>query len=166
VEKKEGKFFPTPVGTSVNDFLITNFPDVFDYKFTAEMEDDLDKIANGSAEWVRTIRAFWGPFGKKLTSVGEKSKRVKIEVEKVGRACPECKKGELVIRIGRFGKFISCSRFPDCKHTEKYLEKAGMKCPECKKGDVVIKTTKRKKRFFGCSRYPECKWASWRKPQG
>lgn len=164
VEKKEGKFYPTPVGISVNDFLITNFPDVFEYKFTAEMEADLDKIANGETEWVKTIRTFWGPFDKKLVNVTENSKRVKIEVEKTGRSCPECKVGELVIRIGRFGKFISCSRFPECKHTEKYVEKAGMKCPECGKGDVIIKTTKRGKRFYGCSRYPDCKWASWRKP--
>jgi len=165
VEKKEGKFYPTPVGISVNDFLITNFPDVFEYKFTAEMEADLDKIANGEVEWVKTIKTFWGPFDKKLVNVTENSKRVKIEVEKTGRSCPECKVGELVIRIGRFGKFISCSRFPECKHTEKYVEKAGMKCPECGKGDVIIKTTKRGKRFYGCSRYPDCKWASWRKPQ-
>jgi len=71
----------------------------------------------------------------------------------------------LVIRIGRFGKFISCSRFPDCKYTEKYLEKIGMICPDCGKGDVIIKKSKRGRNFFGCSRYPECKWASWRSPK-
>ena len=91
-------------------------------------------------------------------------KRVKIETEKLGRACPECNEGELVVRIGRFGKFISCSRFPDCKYTEKYLEKTGAKCPDCKKGDVIIKKSGRGRKFFGCSRYPDCKWASWRKP--
>ena len=74
------------------------------------------------------------------------------------------KQGDLVIRVGRFGKFISCSLFPECKHTEKYIEKLGMKCPECKKGDIIVKTTRRGKKFYGCSRYPKCKWASWRKP--
>ena len=172
VEKDEGTFSPTPVGVAVNDFLVKNFPEELNYQFTAEMEDDLDNIATGEKKWVETIKKFWGPFGKKIKVVTKEGKRVKIETEKLGRACPECeerglpraKRGELVIRIGRFGKFISCSRFPDCKYTEKYLEKTGAKCPDCKKGDVIIKKSGRGRKFFGCSRYPECKWASWRKP--
>ena len=164
VEKKEGKFFPTPVGVAVNDFLIPNFPQVFDYAFTAEMEADLDKVADGKVSWQDSIKKFWDPFAGKLASV-ENAKRVKIEVEKLGKACPECKKGELVVRIGRFGKFISCSRFPDCKFTEKYVEKIGMKCPKCGKGEVIVKKTGKGKRFFGCSIYPKCKGASWRKPE-
>src|SRR3990170_995165 len=165
VEKTEGKFFPTPVGVAVNDFLMKNFPDVFDYQFTAEMEDDLDKVADGKVEWTGSIKKFWSPFSKKLKSVGDHSKRVKIEVQKLGKACPKCKKGELVVRIGRFGKFVSCSRFPECDFTEKYVEKVGMKCPKCKKGDVIVKKTGKGKRFFGCSRFPDCKWASWRDPK-
>lgn len=165
VEKKEGKFFPTPIGVAVNDFLIEYFPDIFEYKFTAEMEDDLDSIANGKVEWTSLIKKFWSPFDKTLEIVQKGSKRVKIEVEKLGKECPACKKGELVIRIGRFGKFISCSSFPDCRYTEKYIEKVGIKCPKCKKGEVVVKKTYRGKKFFGCSRYPECKYASWRNPK-
>ena len=165
VEKTEGKFFPTPVGIAVTEFLVKNFPDVFEYSFTAEMEDNLDKIADGKAEWQKVMRKFWNPFGKKLGTVEKKSKRVKIETEKLGKKCPECKKGELVIRIGRFGKFISCSRFPDCKFTDKYVEKVGMKCPKCKKGDVIVKKTGKGRRFFGCSRYPDCDFASWKNPK-
>ncbi|MFC1626037.1 type I DNA topoisomerase [Patescibacteria group bacterium] len=164
VEKNEGKFFATPVGMAVSDFLVGNFPNIFDYEFTAGMEDGLDKIAQGEGKWVKTIKDFWNPFDKHLKSVTKNSKRVKIAAEKLGKKCPDCKKGELVIRIGRFGKFISCSRFPDCKHTEKYIEKIGVKCPECTKGDAIYKKSSKGKRFFGCSRYPECKWASWRKP--
>lgn len=171
-EKDEGVFKPTTIANAVIDFLIKNFPEELEYQFTADMEGDLDNIANGEKKWVETIKKFWGPFGKKIKVVTKEGKRVKIETEKLGRACPECeerglpraKRGELVIRIGRFGKFISCSRFPDCKHTEKYLEKTGAKCPDCKKGDVIIKKSGRGRKFFGCSRYPECKWASWRKP--
>jgi len=166
VEKSEGKFSPTTVGEAVNDFLITNFPDVFEYKFTAGMEDSLDKVANGEAKWTGIIKDFYKPLEGKIGKVDKNAKRVKIETEKLGRKCPECKEGELVIRIGRFGKFISCSRFPDCKYTEKYVEKVGMKCPECKIGDVIVKKTGKGRNFFGCSRYPECKWASWRKPTG
>ncbi len=164
VEKTDGKFFPTPVGFAVTDFLVTNFDKIFDYSFTAEMESELDDVAKGEREWHKMMADFYAPFDKKLVSVEEKSQRVKIEAEKLGRKCPTCSEGDLVIRIGRFGKFISCSRFPDCKHTEKYVEKLDMKCPECGEGEVIIKTTKRGKKFFGCSRYPNCKWASWKKP--
>lgn len=172
VEKDEGKFFPTPIGTAVTDFLVHNFPDVVDYSFTADMEGSLDSIANGKKEWTGMMKTFYTPFEKKLKIVEKKSKRVKIEAEKLGKKCPTCEKegrtgtkqGELVIRTGRFGKFISCSLFPECKHTEKYVEKLGLKCPKCKKGEIVVKTTKIGKKFYGCSRYPDCDWASWRKP--
>jgi len=165
VEKEEGKFIPTPVGVAVNDFLMEHFPEVFDYQFTAEMESDLDKVADGKNKWEESIKKFWNPFEKKLTSTEDHSKRVKIEVEKLGLDCPKCKKGELVVRIGRFGKFVSCSRFPDCDFTEKYIEKIGMKCPKCKKGDVIVKKTGKGKKFFGCSMYPKCDFASWRNPK-
>ncbi len=165
VEKDEGVFKPTSIGFAVNDFLMKNFPEELDYQFTADMENDLDNVANGEKKWEEPIKKFWGPFSKKVKVVTKEGKRVKIEVEKTGKKCPECKEGELVIRIGRFGKFISCSRFPDCKHTEKYIEKTGAKCPECKEGDVIVKKSGRGRKFFGCSRYPDCKWASWRKPE-
>jgi len=165
VEKNEGKFSPTTVGEAVTDFLVGNFPDVFEYAFTAGMEDGLDKIANGENKWTNIIKTFYKPLANKIGIVDKKAKRVKIETEKLGKKCPDCKDGELVIRIGRFGKFVSCSKFPDCKHTEKYLEKVGVKCPECKEGDVIIKKTGKGRNFFGCSRYPECKYASWRSPK-
>ena len=165
VEKTEGKFFPTSIGEAVTDFLVKNFTDIFEYEFTAGMEDSLDKVANGEAKWTGIIKDFYKPFASKIGIVDKKAERVKIETEKLGKKCPECKEGELVIRIGRFGKFISCSRFPDCKYTEKYLEKVGVKCPECKIGDVIVKKTSKGRKFFGCSRYPECKYASWRSPK-
>lgn len=165
VEKTEGKFAPTTIGEAVNDFLIMNFSDVFEYKFTAEMEDDLDKIANGDVLWVGIMKEFYKPFEKKIGEVDKNAGRVKIETEKLGKKCPDCSEGELVIRLGRFGKFVSCSRFPDCKYTQRYIEKVGVKCPECQTGDVIIKKTGKGRKFFGCSRYPECKYASWRAPK-
>lgn len=170
VEKQDGKFFPTTVGVAVNDFLLKNFDDVFDYQFTAEMEDDLDKVAEGKLEWEKRMKTFYTPLAKKLKDVEKNADRVKIEVEKLGKKCPECGKehgGELVIRMGRFGKFISCSRFPDCKHTEKFMNKINMKCPECGEkhgGEVIIKRTGKGRSFYGCSRYPDCKFASWKDP--
>lgn len=163
-EKEDGKFFATAVGEAVSDFLIGNFSDIFEYSFTALMESELDKIANGKLAWVKAIKEFWDPLAGKLKGVEKTAERVKIQTEATGRECPECKKGELVVRTGRFGKFISCSTFPECKYTEKLVTKINMKCPDCGEGEVIVKTTKRKRKFFGCSRYPACKWASWKKP--
>ncbi|KKQ36747.1 MAG: topoisomerase protein [Candidatus Woesebacteria bacterium GW2011_GWA1_37_7] len=173
VEKLEGKFQPTPIGIAVNDFLVKNFDEVVEYSFTAGMENQLDDIANGGLDWHKMMKTFYDPFEKELGSVEKNAGRVKIEVQKLGKKCPTCEKegrvgdkqGELVIRTGRFGKFISCSLFPDCKHTDKYVEKLNMKCLKCGKGEIIIKSTKRGKKFYGCSRYPKCDWASWRKPE-
>lgn len=165
VEKIEGNFHPTRLGKAVTIFLQKYFPKIMDYEFTAGMEDELDKIAQGNRKWVPVLRDFFRPFAKQVDEVKDKAKRVKIEVEKTGRVCPECKKGEVVIRLGRFGRFLSCSRFPDCKYTQNYVQKVGKKCPDCKKGDVVVRRSKKGRRFFGCSRYPECKWASWCQPK-
>ncbi|QQG47404.1 MAG: type I DNA topoisomerase [Candidatus Woesebacteria bacterium] len=164
VEKNEGKFFATSVGMAVSDFLLHNFAEVVDFSFTAEMEDKLDSVANGKTKWQKEIKDFYTPFDKKLSDA-EKADRVKIETEKLNEKCPECKEGELVVRVGRFGKFISCSRFPDCKYTAKYMEKINMKCPECRQGEVILKRTKKGRKFYGCSRYPDCKFASWKKPE-
>ena len=164
VEKNEGKFTPTALGIAVNDFLIEHFPDVFEYNFTAKMEDDLDEIAKGEKDWVPVIKDFWKPFEKKLEGVEETAKRVKIEVETTGEKCPKCSEGDQVIRTGKFGKFLSCSRFPDCDWKDAYVEKINMKCPDCSVGEVIVKKTRFGKKFFGCSRYPDCKFASWRKP--
>jgi DNA topoisomerase I len=165
VEKKDRAFWATTVGTAVNEFLVKNFPEVVDYSFTAQMEDNLDKVAEGKLKWEKEISDFYSPFEKKLGIVEEKAERVKIEVEKLDRPCPECKEGELVIRTGRFGKFISCARFPECKYTEKIVLKIDMKCPKCDEGEVVTKKTKKGRVFFGCSRYPDCDYASWKNPK-
>ncbi|MBI2268669.1 MAG: type I DNA topoisomerase [Candidatus Blackburnbacteria bacterium] len=164
VEKTEGKFSPTVLGIAVNDFLFKYFPNIVDYKFTARMEDDLDEIANGEKQWVPIISEFWKPFESKVESTEKTAKRVHVEVEKTGDKCPKCKVGEQVVRVGRFGKFLSCSSFPECDWTAPYIEELGIKCPDCSKGEVVARKTRKGKRFFGCSLYPKCKWASWRKP--
>jgi DNA topoisomerase I len=165
VAKEEGRFYPTPLGITVNDFLVEYFAGIVDYTFTAKMEDDLDEVANGKLAWKPMIAQFYGPFAEKLAKVTKTGKRQKIPTESTGEKCPKCGEGEQVIRIGRFGKFISCSRFPDCDYTAPYIEKVeGVKCPECG-GDVVVRRTKKGRQFFGCSNWPKCKWASWHKPK-
>lgn len=165
VEKIEGYFQPTPVGTTVSDFLVEYFQEIVDYDFTAKMEDDLDEIANGKRKWVPVIKEFYQPFEKQLEGVAEVAERVQIPTEVTDEKCPKCKQGKVVIRIGRFGKFLSCSRFPDCDYTAPYVLKVkGIKCPDCG-GEVVIRKTRRGKKFYGCSNWPKCKWASWKKPK-
>ena len=163
VEREERKFKPTPLGSQVADFLIKYFPDVFDYQFTAAMENSLDEIAEGTKEWVPLIRDFYTPFEKKLAATTQTAEKVKLEVEYVGRKCPDCNK-ELIVRTSRFGKFLACSGFPDCKHTEAIEEKIEAKCPE-DGGDIVVRKTRKGKTFYGCKNWPGCKFASWTKPK-
>jgi len=162
VEKTENKFSPTSLGIAVNDFLLEYFPDIFDYQFTAHMEDDLDEIANGKKEWVPVIREFFEPFNTKLTSVSKVSERVAVETEVTDEKCPQCG-APLVVRLGRYGKFLSCSKFPECKFTKPFIKEAGFNCPKCG-APVVLRKTKKGKTFYGCSKWPKCDFATWRKP--
>lgn len=163
VEKLEGKLKPTAIGEAVTDFLVGKFEEIVGIPFTAKMEEELDEIANGEKKWVPVIREFYEPFAKDLAEA-ESSDRVKIATEKTGEKCPKCG-ADLVFRTGRFGKFISCEKFPECDYKASFKETINMKCPGCSQGEVVIKRTKRRRVFYGCSRYPDCKWASWRKPK-
>lgn len=163
VEKNERKFNPTSLGFTVNDFLMKYFPDVFDYEFTAQMEDSLDEISRGEREWKQTIGTFFRPLALKLGTVEETAEKVKLEVETVDKNCPECGK-QLVVRTGKFGKFLACSGFPECKHTERLEEKIDAICP-LDGGEVVVRKTRKGKTFFGCKNWPECKFASWTKPK-
>lgn len=161
IERIEGRFTPTNVGIAVNDFLVKNFSEIDDIPFTAMMEEGLDEIAKGEKKWVPIIRDFYTPFEKKLEEVKD-ADRVKIAVEETNEKCPECG-SPLVIRVGRFGKFISCSEFPKCKFTKSFVETTDLLCPK-DRGQIVIKRTKRGRRFYGCSNYPKCDFASWTKP--
>jgi DNA topoisomerase-1 len=163
VEKDEGKFKPTALGTAVSEYLVKNFEKIMSLPFTAEMEEDLDEVALGKLEWKKMMKNFWESFDKEVKKAEKESERVKVEAEKLGQKCPECEEGELVIRVGRFGKFVSCNRFPECKYTAPYKEMAGFKCPECG-GEGVIRKTKKGRKFYGCGNYPKCKWAGWKKP--
>jgi DNA topoisomerase-1 len=161
VSKDENKrLFPEEIGILVSDLLVEHFSEIVDYKFTAKMEEDLDDIAEGNKKWVSVIEGFYAPFHKNLTS---KTKEVKKEdfQEKLERECPKCG-GELIVKFGRFGKFIACSNYPNCKYTEKTAEEkkvdeehAGETCDLCG-APMVVKRGKFGS-FLGCSRYPECK---------
>lgn len=163
VEKTERKFIPTALGFTVTEFLVKYFPDVFNYDFTAGMEDRLDEIARGEREWKSTIGDFYKPIELTIEKTQETAEKVQLQVETVDKNCSECGK-QLVVRTGKFGKFLACSGFPDCKHTEAFEEKVDVKCPDCR-GDITIRKTRKGKPFYGCKNWPECKFASWTKPK-
>jgi DNA topoisomerase I len=159
IERIEGRFCPTAIGTAVNDFLVTNFSDIDDIPFTALMEDELDQVANGEKEWASVMHDFYIPFEKKLTTVGG-AERVKIEVEETDEKCPTCS-SPLIIRTGRFGKFLACSAFPKCKFTKAFVEQTDQLCPK-DGGKIVVKKTRKGRKFYGCSNYPKCDFAAWK----
>jgi DNA topoisomerase-1 len=153
---------PTETGLLVNDLITEHFPNIVDVNFTANMEEDLDKIASGTEKWTDIIEEFYGPFSEQVHRAEHLIPEMKAGPELLGRRCPECDH-ELVIRWGRFGKFISCSNFPDCRYTEPWLEKIGVKCP-VDGGEIVERKTRRGRVFYGCENYPNCEFTSWKKP--
>jgi len=161
---REGRrLHPTETGIVVNDLLTAHFPEIVDIGFTAKMEDDLDSIASGEREWHQVVDLFYRPFAEQVERAEAEMPEVKAEPEYIGRKCPTCGDGDLLIRWGRHGKFIGCSNFPDCRHTEPFLEKIGVNCPECD-GELVKRRTRRGRTFYGCSNYPECEFTSWKRP--
>ena len=125
------------------------------------MEEDLDKVANGKTKWAEVVGQFYNKFEPQL-KLAQEQIPVQKTLEKVGRECPDCGH-DLVIRWGRYGKFISCSNFPECRYTEPWLEKIGVKCPK-DEGDIILRKTRRGRIFYGCSNYPECDFTSWKRP--
>ena len=165
VEKNEQrKFIPTEIGLLVNNLLVENFPKIVDIKFTAYLEEDLDRIAKGQQNWLTVLKDFYQPFHANLL---EKEKRVakkKLE-EPTDKKCPKCGK-PMVIKLGRFGKFYACSGFPECKYTEPIINSTGVVCPKCGQGEIVERKTRKGKIFYSCSQYPKCDFALWDKPTG
>ncbi len=161
VAREEKKLVPTELGNSVVDFLVKYFPGIMALPFTAAMEDDLDAIANGEKQWVPVIAAFYEPFSAMLATAYDQAEKVKVAEEIIDEKCPQCG-NPLVIRMGRYGKFIACTTFPACKYTRQNAIKIGMQCPKCG-GDIVIKKTRRGKTFYGCSNWPTCDFAAWKK---
>lgn len=163
VERLEKRFSPTPLGLTVNGFMVTNFPTVVDYDFTAKLENSLDDVANGGEKWQPVVEKYWKPLEKEITKAESEAKQIKIEPEKTDQKCEKCGR-DMVVRQGRFGRFIACSGYPECKNTKPLIEESTIDCPTCKKGKVVTKRTKKGRTFWGCSRYPDCDYASWTNP--
>jgi DNA topoisomerase-1 len=161
VEQK--RLLPTELGFVVSDLLTDHFPHIFDVGFTSQMEDELDEIASGDRAWVPTLREFYEPFRATLSQAEKSIERVKLKDEPAGEDCEICGR-PMVIKLGRYGKFLACSGFPECRNSRPLLQKIGIPCPTCSVGEVVERRSKKGRTFFGCSRFPECDFVSWSKP--
>ncbi|MGI6435371.1 MAG: type I DNA topoisomerase [Syntrophomonadaceae bacterium] len=164
VERQNRQFVPTELGIIVVDLLKANFPKIMDVEFTARMEEELDLIEDGRLDWRQVVTGFYGPFALDLEKAKDLIDKVEIKDEDAGKPCPECGR-PLFIKYGRFGKFLACSGFPDCRHTESINEEIGVVCPLCG-GNVLGLKSKKGRRFYGCSNYPQCKLLSWQQPTG
>lgn len=162
VTKVSGAFKPTELGVIVNDLLCQYFPDIVDIQFTARMENALDEIADEKRAWVGVVQDFYAPFQYSLEKATELMARVKLPDQVVEEACPKCSK-PLVVKTGRFGKFLACSGYPECKFTKSFQLRLGVSCPECG-SELVEKVNKKKRTFYGCSNYPNCDFATNFKP--
>ena len=156
-------FTPTELGTLVSKITEQYFPDIINTKFTANLESQLDDIAEGKVGWEKTICNFYRNFRKDVKKAETEMEKVEIKQEFTGESCPECS-SPLVFKLGKFGKFIACSNFPDCRYTNTIQKKVGVVCPKCKKHEILEKKSKKGKLFYGCEGFPECDFVSWDKP--
>lgn len=173
------RFFPEDVGRIVTKFLKEHFSTYVDYNFTATMEGQLDEVSRGEKDWKPMLKDFWSPFKSTVDDKMENVKKSDVTTEKTGQKCPTCNEGELLIRLGRYGRFKGCDRYPECKHIENLVDEnageaqvqeraepkdTGVQCPKCKENNIFEKTSRRGKIFYGCGGYPKCQNAYWDKP--
>ncbi|MBN9652836.1 type I DNA topoisomerase [Halobacillus sp. GSS1] len=157
------RFIPTELGEIVLEQLREYFPEIIDVDFTKGMEDDLDAIEDGKEDWVNIISQFYDGFQPRLEKAEKEMEEIEIKDEPAGIDCEKCGH-EMVYKMGRYGKFLACSNFPDCRNTKPILKKVGVTCPKCKDGEVVERKSKKNRKFFGCENYPDCDFISWDKP--
>ncbi|MGM9986534.1 MAG: type I DNA topoisomerase [Bacillaceae bacterium] len=157
------RFIPTELGEIVISLTKEFFPEVINVEFTANLESSLDKVEAGVENWVDVIDEFYRSFSKSLEKAEVEMQKVEIRDEPTGEMCEECGK-PLVYKMGRYGKFIACSNFPDCRNTKPIVKEIGVPCPMCKEGQIIERKSKKKRIFYGCNRYPDCEFVSWDKP--
>ncbi len=170
VTNEEKRLAPTELGTVVNDILVEHFPSIVDIGFTSEMEEELDEIASGERQWVPVIKEFYSPFKDTLQVAERTMERVRVRDEPTDEVCDLCGR-PMVIKLGKFGRFLACSGFPECRNSKPLLTRIGVKCPKCHVGDVIERRSKKGRLFYGCSNWRQddpssCTFTSWLKPTG
>ena len=162
ISREKKRLYPTELGNVVNDLMTRSFPDIVDIQFTAEMETRLDQVESGEAEWHKVITDFYGPFEKTLEAAEATIEKVKVEDEVSDVPCEKCG-AMMVYKMGRFGRFLACPRFPECRHTQAILKAIDVPCPDCG-GKLIERVSRKGRKFFGCEKYPECQFVSWDMP--
>ena len=157
------RFVPTELGEICNELMLEFFPDILNIDFTAKMEQDLDNVEDGKVPWVEIIDEFYQEFEKHLAKAEEEMQSVEIKDEPAGEDCELCT-NPMVFKMGRYGKFMACSNFPDCRNTKAIVKEIGVTCPKCKEGNIIERKSKKKRIFYGCDKFPECDFISWDKP--
>lgn len=157
------RFVPTELGTIVHQLVLEFFPNVLDIEFTVQMEQDLDSIEEGQVKWVEVIDGFYQDFAKHVEHADAEMEKIVIKDEPTGEDCENCG-SPMVYKLGRYGKFMACSNFPDCRNTKAIIKEIGVPCPSCEKGQIVERKSKTKRLFYGCDQYPTCEFVSWDKP--
>jgi len=163
VTLEDKRFVPTELGEIVIELMEEFFPEILNVEFTANMEEELDHIEEGKVDWVKVLDAFYRQFRERLSVAEKEMETVEIQDEVSDETCEKCGR-QMVYKFGRYGKFLACSGFPDCRNTKPILKSTGVTCPKCKQGEIVERKTKRRRTFYGCSRYPECDFVSWDQP--
>ncbi|WP_239254808.1 type I DNA topoisomerase [Listeria ilorinensis] len=159
------RFEPTELGEIVNELIEEYFPEILNVEFTANMESELDEIEHGKMDWIQVIDEFYKGFEPNVKRADEEMEKIEIKDEPAGIDCDVCG-APMVIKMGKYGKFLACSRFPDCRNTKPIVKEIGVACPKCGKGHVIERKSKKKRIFYGCDRYPDCDYVSWDKPVG
>ena len=162
VAKKSKALYPTELGILVNDLMAEYFKDIVDVDFTANMEKRLDDVEAGSVDWVKIISDFYAPFMKTLEKAEDEIGKIEIKDEVSDVKCEKCGR-MMVYKMGRFGKFLACPGFPECRNAKPIIKETGVNCPKCG-GKILIKKTKKGKDYYGCEHNPECDFMVWDKP--
>ncbi|MFJ8063834.1 type I DNA topoisomerase [Psychrobacillus sp. NPDC096426] len=157
------RFVPTELGMIVHQLVLEFFPNILDIEFTVQMEQDLDSVEEGQVKWVEVIDGFYQDFAKHVEHADAEMEKIVIKDEPTGEDCENCG-SPMVYKLGRYGKFMACSNFPDCRNTKAIIKEIGVPCPSCKKGQIVERKSKTKRLFYGCDQYPTCDFVSWDKP--
>ncbi|MEH7882785.1 type I DNA topoisomerase [Bacillus sp. JJ1609] len=157
------RFVPTELGEVIHELMIEFFPGIVDLEFTAKMEQDLDNVEDGKVNWVNVIDEFYRGFEKHLKIAEKEMQEIEIKDEPAGEDCEQCG-NPMVFKMGRYGKFMACSNFPDCRNTKAIVKDIGVKCPKCEEGNIIERKSKKRRIFYGCDRFPECDFLSWDKP--
>lgn len=163
VEKEKKSLLPTYLGNIVNEVMTEYFGEIVDVEFTAGMEEKLDEIEDNGLEWRKVVADFYNPLESMVEEAEKKMEKIIIQEKETDEVCELCGRN-MVIKHGKYGKFLACPGFPECRNTKPFLEKVGVQCPKCK-GDIVLKRTKKGRVFYGCSRYPDCDFMTWNKPK-